>query len=106
MLYASKSDGTLACGHECTSNAAYGHNAGNEVARVRHYLSAQKQNRDGNDCTACKWKVMTNGRKEYLCSRTGNKKEHRPDGDGLGRRRDRFCVYLRRKGHYGWEPVM
>jgi hypothetical protein len=28
------------------------------LQRVRHYLSAQKQNRDGNDCTACKWKVM------------------------------------------------
>jgi len=46
------------------------------VRRVRHYLSAQKQNCDGNDCTACKWKVMINGGEEYLCSRTdsGEKK--------------------------------
>ena len=33
MLYASKRDGTLACGHECTSKAEYGHNTGNEDAK-------------------------------------------------------------------------
>jgi hypothetical protein len=52
---------------------------------------------------------MINGGEKYLCSRTDGeeKKEHRPDGDGMGgRRRDRVCVCLRRKGHYGWEPVM
>ena len=39
--------------HVVMGKAEYGHNAGNELRRVRHYLSAQEQKRDGNDHTAC-----------------------------------------------------
>jgi hypothetical protein len=41
--------------------AEYGHNAGNELRRVRHYLSAQEQKCDGNDCTACRRRFIVNG---------------------------------------------
>ncbi len=54
--------------HVVMGKAEYGHNAGNELRRVRHYLSAQKQkcDGDGNDCTACRRRFMINGEKEYL----------------------------------------
>ena len=37
--------------HVVMGKAEYGHNAGNELRRVRHYLSAQEQKGDGNDYT-------------------------------------------------------
>jgi hypothetical protein len=40
MLYSSRRDGTL---HVVMGKAEYGHNAGNELRSVRHYLSAQEQ---------------------------------------------------------------
>jgi hypothetical protein len=40
--------------HVVMGKAEYGHNAGNELRRVRHYLSAQEQKGDGNDYTACR----------------------------------------------------
>lgn len=40
--------------HVVMGKAEYGHNAGNELRRVRHYLSAQEQKCDGSDCTACR----------------------------------------------------
>jgi hypothetical protein len=47
--------------HVVMGKAEYGHNAGNELRRVRHYLSAQEQKCDGNDCTACGQKFVING---------------------------------------------
>jgi hypothetical protein len=55
MLCASKRDGTL---NVVMRKAEYGHNAGNELRRVRHYLSAHSEKCDGNDCTACVCKVV------------------------------------------------
>ena len=47
--------------HVVMGKAEYGQNAGNELRRVRHYLSAQEQKCDGNDRTACKRRFMING---------------------------------------------
>lgn len=46
--------------HVVMGKAEYGHNAGNELRRVRHYLSAHEQKCDGNDGTACGRRFMTN----------------------------------------------
>jgi hypothetical protein len=50
MLYAD----VMVSWHVVMGKAEYGHNAGNELRRVRHNLSAQEQKSDGNDCTACR----------------------------------------------------
>jgi len=46
--------------HVVMGKAEYGHNAGNELRRVRHYLSAQEQECDENDRTACRRRFMIN----------------------------------------------
>jgi hypothetical protein len=43
--------------HVVMGKAEYGHNAGNELRRVRHYLGAQEQKCDGNDCTVLQAKI-------------------------------------------------
>jgi hypothetical protein len=49
--------------HVVMGKAEYGHNAGNELRRVRHYLSAQEQKCDGNDCTVFQAKIYDQRRK-------------------------------------------
>jgi hypothetical protein len=54
--------------HVVMGKAEYGHNAGNELRRVRHYLSAQEQKCDGNVCTVCRRRFMINDGERALAT--------------------------------------